>query len=106
MSSRECVESNFALTPRGIDFSLSAITDLVPRLFTLTSYGFHASDFARLVATVEIPVGLCGTYWEARDMSMIPQKDGHSRALKARDLMVQRKAAREQVSKEQRWDGD
>lgn len=85
-----------------IDFELTAITDLVPRLFKLCTYGFKASDFARFAggggSNVDVPSSLRCTRWEAQDLAMIPQKEANSRALKARDLMVTRIAEREQVS--------
>lgn len=95
------------------DIDLNAIIKLIPDLFQKRSYGFHADDFSRFSAShepessssspansLEIPTTLQLNRWEAREMKLIPQKEGSSRVLKARDLMEQRKKVRNEAREE------
>jgi hypothetical protein len=89
------------------EIDLTGLTKLIEETFDQVCYGVAAGDIAELLPnesispSLEIPSGLRLTRWEAKDLGLVPQKEGAAGKgrMGLRDLFEDRRTKRSEVKK-------
>ena len=95
----------FCLRPAEID--MTGLARLIEETFDQVSYGITSEDIKELLPDEttsipsEVPIGLRLTRWEAKDLGLIPQKEGAAGKgrMGLRDLFEDRRTKRSEVRK-------